>query len=106
MPPFSTLKTNNMDLRDLIHTEGATIVDVREPYEYAMGHVPGSINIPLGQVPGRVDEFRKMSKPLVLICASGNRSGQATHFLQMNGIREVYNGGSWATVNFLKMENV
>ncbi|HHJ51107.1 MAG TPA: rhodanese-like domain-containing protein [Phaeodactylibacter sp.] len=95
-----------MDLRDLIQADGTTIVDVREPYEYAMGHVPGSINIPLGQVPGRLEEFRAMSKPLILICASGNRSGQATHFLQMNGIQEVYNGGSWATVNFLKMENV
>ncbi len=95
-----------MDLRDLINTEGATIVDVREPYEYAMGHVEGSINIPLGQVPGSVDKFRNMSKPLIMICASGNRSGQATQFLQMNGIEEVYNGGSWATVRFLKAEQV
>ncbi len=95
-----------MDLRDLINAEGATVVDVREPYEYAMGHVEGSVNIPLGEVPGRLEEFRAMSKPLVLVCASGNRSGQATYFLQMNGLEEVYNGGSWATVRFLKTEEV
>ncbi len=95
-----------MDLRDLINTEGATLVDVREPYEYAMGHVEGSVNIPLGEVPGRLEEFRSMSKPLVLVCASGNRSGQATYFLQMNGVEDVYNGGSWATVRFLKAEQV
>lgn len=77
----------------------ATIVDVRSKIEFAMGHVPGSINIPLHKVPDRIEEFRAMAQPVVLICASGNRSGQAAQFLQANGLKEVYNGGGWRTVN-------
>jgi rhodanese-related sulfurtransferase len=40
-----------------------------------------------------------MAKPLVLCCLSGGRSGQATAFLQQNGVEEVYNGGGWMDVN-------
>ncbi len=76
----------------------ATIVDVRTEGEFAMGAVDGSINIPLSQVPNRVDEFRVMTRPLVLICQSGNRSGQAAQFLQAHGLTEVYNGGGWMQV--------
>jgi phage shock protein E len=78
----------------------ATIVDVRTREEFAMGHVEGSINIPLHEVPARVDEFRAMTQPVVLICASGNRSGQAAHFLRAQGLDTVYNGGGWMEVNY------
>jgi rhodanese-related sulfurtransferase len=42
-----------------------------------------------------------MKKPIVLCCASGNRSGQAAYFLQQQGVEECYNGGSWLDVNFV-----
>ena len=74
-----------------------TIVDVRSQAEFAGGHVEGSVNIPLQEVPNRVEEFRKMSQPIQLCCASGNRSGQATAFLKGNGI-ECSNAGSWLDV--------
>lgn len=77
----------------------ATIIDVRTPGEFLGGHVAGSINIPLGEIPARIDEIRDMKQPLVLCCASGNRSGQATIFLKQHGI-ECTNGGSWFDVNF------
>jgi len=85
-----------------VNLNEATIVDVREPFEYEMGRVEGSINIPLGEVPGRIDEFKNMKKPLVLCCASGGRSGQATHFLSQNGVDQVYNGGGWSMVAMRK----
>lgn len=85
-----------------VNLNEATIVDVREPFEYRMGKVDGSINIPLGEVPGRIDEFKNMKKPLVLCCASGNRSGQATNFLAQNGVEQVYNGGGWNMVAMRK----
>ncbi|MCB0380661.1 MAG: rhodanese-like domain-containing protein [Flavobacteriales bacterium] len=85
-----------------VNLNEATIVDVREPFEYEMGRVEGSVNIPLGEVPGRVDEFKNMKKPLVLCCASGGRSGQATSFLAQNGVEEVYNGGGWNMVAMRK----
>lgn len=86
----------NVDLNE------ATIVDVREPYEFQSGRVEGSINIPLGEVPGRVEEFKNMKKPLVLCCASGGRSGQATSYLIQNGVEDIHNGGGWNMVAMRK----
>lgn len=85
-----------------VNLNEATIVDVREPFELAEGKVEGSINIPLGEVPARIEEFKNMKKPLVLCCRSGNRSGQAASFLAQNGVEDVYNGGSWNMVAMRK----
>jgi phage shock protein E len=70
--------------------------------EFAGGNVQGSINIPLNEVPHKIDQFKNMSKPVVLCCLSGARSGQATMFLLQNGVDQVHNGGAWATVNMFK----
>ncbi len=71
-----------------------TIIDVRTTAEYQGGHVEGSINIPLSQLVDHVDQIRAMPQPIVLCCASGGRSGQATGYLQSIGI-DCTNGGSW-----------
>lgn len=76
-----------------------TILDVRTAEEFAGGHVAGSINIPLHEIPHRLAEIKTMNQPLILCCASGNRSGQATTYLKSIGI-ECKNGGSWLDVNF------
>ena len=81
----------------LIKSGKATIVDVRSPSEFMGGHVAGSINIPLQEIPKRLAEFKKMEN-IVLCCASGNRSGQADMYLKQNGI-VCENGGSWMDVN-------
>lgn len=91
-----------MDLQKIINQENTTIVDVREPFETMMGKAAGAINIPLRTIQSRVDEFRQMSKPIVVYCRSGNRSGQAMSYLRAQGIEEVYNGGSLSEVNTLK----
>ncbi|MBX2904008.1 MAG: rhodanese-like domain-containing protein [Chitinophagales bacterium] len=78
----------------------ATIVDVRTPAEFMGGNVAGSINIPLQEIPHRLAEIKALQQPLILCCASGNRSGQAAAFLKTNGI-ECTNGGSWLDVNCL-----
>ena len=83
---------------ELLKSGQATVVDVRTPAEFMGGHVAGSINIPLQNVPSKLDDFRNM-KNIVLCCASGNRSGQATAWLQANGVYCV-NGGSWMDVNY------
>jgi len=74
-----------------------TIIDVRTPSEFNGGHVAGSINIPLHEIQARVSEIKAMAQPIVLCCASGGRSGQATSFLQSQGI-DCTNGGSWYSV--------
>lgn len=95
------LKLKNMDVEKIITENRGTIVDVRSYDEFLGGNVARSINIPLNEIPERIEELRKLKAPLVLCCASGMRSGQAQHFLSQQGI-ECYNGGSWLTVNYYK----
>jgi len=77
---------------------GAIIIDVRHVNEYDQGRVPESLNIPLNLIPANIERIKGMERPVVLCCASGNRSGQAAKILKSNGIKEVYNGGSWMSV--------
>ncbi len=74
---------------------GAAIVDVREPWEFSQGHVPGAENVPLGQLVSRLGD---LSFPLVLVCATGNRSGMAAQYLSEQGHEGVANlmGGTVA----------
>jgi phage shock protein E len=71
----------------------ASIVDVRTPGEFLDGHYPGAVNIPLNELPQRLDEFKQMKTPIVAYCRSGARSGMAVSLLKQNGLNEVYNGG-------------
>lgn len=80
-----------------------TIVDVRTPEEFAGGNVAGSINIPLHELPNRVDEIKALAQPVVLCCLSGGRSAQATAYLQSIGVA-CENGGGWMDVNY-KLQN-
>ncbi len=85
-----------VDLAEIIRN-GATIIDVRTPGEYATGHIDGSINIPLDKISKSVDKLKK-KQPIITCCASGARSGAAKRLLESAGIQEVYNGGSWYSV--------
>ena len=74
------------------------IIDVRTPAEFMGGHVAGSMNIPLQEITQRLEEIKSINQPIVLCCASGNRSGQANAFLMSEGV-DCENGGSWFEVN-------
>lgn len=74
--------------------KGAVIIDVREPHEYNMGAIPGSENIPLGKLAGKIDTIKLLKVPVICVCASGMRSGGAKARLKAAGI-EAYNGGPW-----------
>lgn len=76
------------------NTVRGTVIDVRTPEEFNTGNIPGSCNIPLSELPYKVEEAKAMQQPLLLVCASGGRSGQAFQFLSAQGIPCV-NGGSW-----------
>ncbi len=88
-----------MNIENIIKEKQATIIDVRTPTEFMGGNVPASINIPLQEIPMRALELKALKTPIVLCCASGNRSGQAQTYLSQIGI-ECYNGGSWLDVNY------
>ncbi|OEY73772.1 rhodanese-like domain-containing protein [Salegentibacter salarius] len=89
-----------MNREEIIKNNEGTIVDVRTHSEFMGGSVFGAVNIPLNEVPHRIDELKEMKAPLILCCASGNRSGQAENFLSRQGIN-CLNGGSWLEVNYL-----
>jgi phage shock protein E len=90
-----------MNIQELINNTATTIVDVRTEIEFEEGNVVGSINIPLHNIIEKVEELKAM-QPLVLCCLSGNRSGQATAFLQAQGCDDVHNGGGWEFVDAQK----
>lgn len=69
-------------------------VDVRTPVEFAGGHAPGSINIPLDRLMERLGELDP-ARPVVLACASGSRSAVATSLLKRQGFDSV-NAGRWS----------
>jgi len=86
------------ELHDLMQTgERPVVVDVREPWEYKQGHVPGAILIPLGQLSGRIAEL-DTERPVAVICASGSRSQSAAALLGQKGFKTIYNvvGGTGA----------
>ncbi len=63
---------------------------MREDWEFAEGHIPDALWIPLGEIPQRVNEIPK-DKTVVAVCRSGNRSSRATAFLRQNGFDNVHN---------------
>lgn len=73
---------------------GAVIIDVRSKSEFASGAVPGSENIPLGSLTGRIKQIKSLGVPVITVCASGMRSGAAKGQLKAAGI-EAHNGGPW-----------
>lgn len=87
----------NENLSKLVN-EGAFLVDVRTPEEFAEGNVKESTNIPLDQVAVNLDKF-KGKESIVVFCRSGNRSGQAKNILEQNGFTNVTNGGTWQDIN-------
>lgn len=80
---------------------GALIVDVRTPEEFEEGHIKGSLNVPLDEI-GEAMSWLQKDVPTVVVCASGNRSGQAVMILKANGFKKVYNGGAWDSLRDVK----
>lgn len=80
-------------MEEILNNPNVTVIDVRETYEFEDGHYDGAINIPLGQIPQKINEIKAMSQPVVVYCRSGNRSGMALSILKQAGLQEVYNGG-------------
>lgn len=93
-----------MNVEQLVKENKGTILDVRSFEEFQAGHAVGSVNIPLQEIPNRMDELKKFTMPLILCCASGNRSGMAERFLLQSGF-ECINAGSWLDINFIQSKN-
>ena len=91
-------------VRELVE-EGQVIIDVREPGEFARGHIKGARNIPLSQIRERLAEIPS-DRPVYLHCRTGQRSYNATLLLQNAGYKNVWNiTGSFLALSFYEYFN-
>jgi len=88
----------NVDFAALV-SEGAIVIDVRTKGEYAGGHIRGSVNIPLDKIDANIGKLKNKNQIIITCCASGSRSGLAQSGLKSRGYTNVYNGGSWFSLN-------
>ena len=81
----------------LLRGGGIDLVDVREPSEFARGHLPGARSVPLAELRGAPERAR-LGRRVLFVCASGGRSLAASKLAEALGIDEVYNldGGTTA----------
>ena len=84
-----------LDAADGEGKEQVEVVDVREPWEYAEGHVPGARLVPLVSVPQHLDDLPR-DRPVYLVCHVGGRSAQAAHYLAERGVDAVTVDGGTA----------
>ncbi|MGH8894335.1 MAG: rhodanese-like domain-containing protein [Actinomycetes bacterium] len=90
------------DLKAALDGGEVEVVDVREPYEFAEGHVPGARLVPLRTVPQHVPEF-STDRPVFFICQVGARSAQAAQFLAHHGVDAVNvegGTGDWVAAGY------
>lgn len=81
------------ELPQLINHDDAVVIDVCEPNEFRKGHIPGAVNIPLGQIDDNVkklERYKKAGRPLVVSCQSGNRSSRGAAKLRKLEFDKVY----------------
>lgn len=93
---------NEITVSQLAALHDPVVVDVREPFEFAAGHVPGARNIPLGELTARHAEVSK-ANPVYVICQSGGRSVQGTQYLDAVGHHAINVAGgtaAWQTARF------
>jgi len=83
-PRRTTPEVTIDDLESLMASTSAALLDCREAWEYQMGHVPGALHIPLGEIAGRVGELPH-DRRIMVICQVGGRSLTATDFLLAHG---------------------
>jgi rhodanese-related sulfurtransferase len=74
--------------------DGATLLDVRSPDEYAAGHIEGAVNVPVDQLANRLAELPAKDKGVVVYCKKGKRAERAAEVLRGAGYTDVYDLGS------------
>lgn len=96
---FNLFRKNNMsnEIKEYLE-KGAVVLDVRTLPEWNEGHSEGAKHIVLDTIPQNVEEIKSWGKPVIAVCRSGGRSGQATGFLANHGI-DIINGGPWQNVD-------
>lgn len=79
------------EISRMLQTKAVTLIDVREADEFAAGHVPGAVNMPLSQLNPAMVPASTADKPVVVMCRSGNRSSKAQAALAQAGRTDIRN---------------
>ncbi|MGA9225948.1 MAG: sulfurtransferase TusA family protein [Mesobacillus sp.] len=87
---YPNIVSNDDVIKKLEANENVVVLDVREPAEYAFGHIPNAVSIPFGELESRVSELDK-TKTFLVVCRTGNRSDMASQTLSSNGFENVWN---------------
>jgi rhodanese-related sulfurtransferase len=83
---------NTLEATQLINREDALVLDVREQLEFSNGHLLGAKNVPLASIEARAGELDKhKAKPVIVVCADGNRASKAATVLRARGFANVVN---------------
>jgi len=77
---------------------GGIIIDVRSESEFYSGHIENSLNIPLGDLPSKLDYLKDKDQTIITCFASGIRSAGAAKLLSAKGYTNVVNGGGWSNL--------
>jgi adenylyltransferase/sulfurtransferase len=89
-PVETTVPEVDADEAQRLVAAGAQLIDVREPWEWAVSHIPGAVLIPMGDLPSRMSEIDPQ-RQAVIYCAVGGRSARAVESLQRAGYTKVLN---------------
>jgi phage shock protein E len=92
MNPFSSSALSSQDARRLVR-QGAILLDVRTPAEFAEAHLPDARNIPVQELGQRLTELGARHRPIVVYCRSGARSATAARLLSERGFGNVHDLG-------------
>jgi rhodanese-related sulfurtransferase len=86
--------------RQMMEAGGVRVIDVREPNEYASGHIPNAELIPLGQILAKPQEHIRTDQKTIFVCAVGQRSAVAAEMAAAIGATDIYNieGGTKAWI--------
>ena len=98
--PAATAAAPDPQAARALIAQGAVVVDVRTPDEFADAHLPQASNVPVDEVPAKLPDIDKLvggdrARPIVLYCGSGHRAAKAKAQLDAAGFTHVVNGGGY-----------
>ena len=97
--PFKRIDVDTA--RQMMEAGGVRVIDVREPNEFASGHVPKAELVPLGQILAKPQEHIRTDEKMIFVCAVGQRSAVAAEMAAAIGASDIYNleGGTRAWID-------
>ena len=98
MSLFSILGLGNGKVKEALR-RGAIVIDIRTAAEFDRGKVRDSINIPVDRININLKRIVQMKAPIIVCSSSDSENDRAIDVLKANGVKEIYNGGSWTKLS-------